>query len=394
MKIFQKILFLSFLILPLVDQLYQLEEKSPAVLIRAGVTVLMTVMLVRLLLKHKDRKNGAIVRTSMILLIYIAVVTIIVEGGFSSFYAYVKIAYPLIGLLFIYFYTKYSVLDEKFFITIFFLIIVLYGIISFLNIGIRMDYGRGLSIADNTGYTLVTILPAVFLISKKKWMFATSLFIIILGAIICGKRGALLALAVALIPISRYILTIYSKGSIKSIIFVIFTILAILITINWFGTFINATILRFQSLEDDGGSGRDMIYQLYFDHYAMSDPLHQIFGHGLHAGQFGKNHRFAFIPLLAHNDWLEMLFDFGIVGICIFVTFFYNMFIMIRRSRRNKDAIYYMLVVSLLVMVFKSVLSSTFLMTPNTIYLFMLLAYAIAKLEQRLSMKTYYKTVF
>lgn len=286
------------------------------------------------------------------------------------------------GFLLVYYLTKYSLLDEKFFTAFIFLLIVVYGCISFLNIGYRME-GRGLSHADNTGYSLVMLLGGVLLFSKKKILFTLSIFIIVVGAVISGKRGALVALIFGIIPLIKYLLTSYSHNSTRKISIIFVTIIVSILALYWFGDFFEASKTRFQSLGEDGGSGRNMMYHLYWNQFLNSDLFHQIFGHGLFAGQISNGRRYAFIELLAHNDWLEMLYDFGVIGCILFVFVFVDIFRLIRKNRKIKDDEYYMLIIMGIIFGIKSILSSTFLMSPNTIYMFTLLAYATAKLEVR-----------
>jgi len=380
-KFLQRVLLLLLLLLPIVDYLYKWEQSSPAVMIRAGVTAMMGLFLLPQIIRHFNQRKSPMIPLVMLLSIYILIVTVLIDGGFKSFYIYVRVIYPLIGLLLIYYWTKYEYLDEKFFVVVLFLLIVIYGVISYLNLGYRLVSRRGLSVADNTGYSLVTLLAGVLFFTKKKYIFPITIFIIISGALFCGKRGAIVVLFVALLPLVKYILTSYSRNVIRKMAFIVFAILASLIAVYFFGDYFSAAMARFQKLEEDGGSGRNTMYMLYLTRFWESDFIHELFGHGLYAGVWGNGRKYAFIGLLAHNDWLEMLYDFGIVGCFLYILIFISVFVKIWNNRKNKDNIYYMLLMSVIIWGLKSMLSSTFLMTPNSIYMLMILAYAMAKME-------------
>lgn len=381
-SLLQKLLFFILLLLPVLDKIYEYDNSSPAVMVRAGAIVIMALLLVEQITIHSTKPNSIIYHV-FTLIAFTLITTVLNEKGFSSIFSIIKISFPFIGFSIIYYLTRNSALDEKYFKILIFSLIVIYGVISYLNLGHRLDLSRGLSVADNTGYSLVTLLPGVMLFTNKKWTFLVSLFIIIVGALFCGKRGAIVAMAIAILPIVKYYLNYYSRSSAKEVIMIIIVIIASYVALYFFGDFFNESMSRFESIEEDGGSGRTDIYRLYLDHFAQSDFIHQIFGHGLFAGQWGKAHEYAFISIVAHNEWLEILFDFGILGILFYIFIFRDLIVQLWKNRRNKDIMYYMLLVSLLVFGIKSVLSSTFLMSANSIYMFMLMAYAMAKLDIR-----------
>ena len=379
-KFFQIILLFFLSILPIIDQIYKDDVDSPAVMIRAGVTLLMVVLLLIQITTHNTKPNSIIYHV-FILIVFIVIITVLNEHGFTSFYSFIKISYPLIGFSLMYYLTRNSALDDNKFKLFILSVIVIYGIISYLNLGHRLDLRRGLSVADNTGYSLVTLLAGVMLFANKKKTFLVSLFFIIVGALVCGKRGAIVALAIALLPIIKYYLTYYSRSNAKEVIMIMIAIIASYVALYLFGDFFKESLSRFDSIEEDGGSGRTDIYRLYLFHFTQSDFVHQIFGHGLYAGQWGKAHEYAFISIVAHNEWLEMLFDFGVLGLLLYLTIFRDLSVQLWKNRHYKNTFYYMLLTSLLVFGIKSVLSATFLMSPNSIYMFMLMAYAMAKLD-------------
>ena len=382
----QKILFLILLVLPIVDQVYKFDGNSPAVLMQAVVAIFMIFIMSPMMLRYGYTQN-ALVQHVFFLLVYTVFITLLIDKGFTSVYALGRVLYPWIGFLWVFYLTKYSVLDGKFFATFIFSLIVIYGAIIFLNTGYRMA-ARSLSVADNTGYLLVMILGGVMLFSKKKLHFPLGIFIIFIGVIISGKRGAILALLLAAIPLAKYIFTSYSRSDVKKMFYILLAILGVFFALYMLGDYFDATEARFQSLQEDGGSGRTWMYQLYFYHFLNSDIIYQTFGHGLYAGLIGKGRQFAFMNKIAHSDWLEILYDFGVVGIVIFILIHIDIFRQIRRSRNVKDNDYYMLIITSIVFYIKALVSGTFLMSPDSIYMFTLLAYSMAKLDVR---KTCYK---
>ena len=279
MKRFSQIILFSLLAaLPVVDFVYRWEGSSPAVVIRAGVFALMCLILLPNLFAHKTTKVHPIVKNIMLLLAYMAVITVIADSGFQSAYLYIRVSYALIGFLLVYYLTKNNVLDDKVFLVFFLAVIVINGVLSYMNIGYRMESRRGLTVADNMGYTLLTLFSGVMLFTKKKYVFFTTIFIIATGVLISGKRGAMVALILAALPLMKFIFTSYTRSDSKKVVIVILAIAAGVLALYMFGDYFNASFGRFDKLEEDGGSGRNTMYLLYFSNFWQSDLLHLVFG--------------------------------------------------------------------------------------------------------------------
>ena len=73
---------------------------------------------------------------------------------------------------------------------------------------------------------------------------------------------------------------------------------------------------RFSQIQDDGGSGRIKIYNKLLDEIELSDVVNLSFGHGFNAVEkevFGHP---------AHNDFLEILYNFGLIPLIVYLLFF------------------------------------------------------------------------
>jgi len=260
-----------------------------------------------------------------------------------------------------------------------FLIIVV-AIYSYLNTNQRLDTIRGLSYADNIGYAMLCGYSGVMLMTKRKF-FPIAILLVIFGTLISGKRGAIVGMAVSTIPLIQFVRTTYTRDVIKKILFIVVVIVAAVLAMHFFGHYFDAALERFENIREDGGSGRNMVFISYWDHFKSSNIINMIFGHGLYAGAWFSGSKHAFIHVMAHNDWLELLYDFGMVSVILYALIFIKMASALIRNRKNRNAYYYMLAMSFVIWLTKSALSSTFLMDVNTIYLYMTAAYALAKLE-------------
>lgn len=380
MKLLKIIFFLLLLVSPIFDYIYKWTEggNSPALILRAVVAVLMIFML--LSRSTSLGKGIGITKTVTFLIFYIGIVSFIALPNITSLYSLIRVLYSFLGFLFIYHLAKTSSITEKELSVFFLLLLVILTITAYLNIGHRLDMRHGLNRADNTGYSLVCAYASVMFFSKKK-IFPIPFLLVIIGTLVCGKRGAILAMTIATLPIVLYILMGQQIKIGRKFLYITFITLGFVLAIQHFTTYFDAAFGRFEKITEDHGSGRDQLYTLYFEHYKNSDLMHQVFGHGLSAGTFGANKPYAFTETAAHNDWLEMLYDFGIVGTLAYAVVFIQLLRIIVQNRKNKNKYYYMLVMSFIIWFIKSIVSSTFLLDISSIYLFMTTAYAIARLE-------------
>ena len=65
-------------------------------------------------------------------------------------------------------------------------------------------------------------------------------------------------------------------------------------------------------------SGRDIIYSNIWNSWLNSNSFHFLFGYGFAASIKITGGSFA------HNDWLEILSNFGLLGVIIFAVLFYQ----------------------------------------------------------------------
>lgn len=78
-------------------------------------------------------------------------------------------------------------------------------------------------------------------------------------------------------------------------------------------------MLRFQRLDTDGGSGRDTIYQIVWNEIRTFDIKSLIIGRGFNGVELTSK-----VELSAHNDFLEVLYDYGLLGLSLYLAMLFN----------------------------------------------------------------------
>lgn len=170
--------------------------------------------------------------------------------------------------------------------------------------------------ANNKSYLLAALFPFLLLFWGKKWlmfllMLASTIFVVFLL-----KRGAMICVGVCLLAAlyfsNKEKNSFKKRATIRTIFMRILALMSIgVVFYVLFNVYQENVIL--QARLDSGSSGRDKIYSRILNVWNNSDFYLQLIGYG----------PFSTIPLAkiyAHNDWLELLLDFGLIGLSLYIA--------------------------------------------------------------------------
>lgn len=173
---------------------------------------------------------------------------------------------------------------------------------------------------NNTGYLFVSLLPLIFLRKGNPIINYVYIGICALFIVMGVKRGAI---ATGGICIAYYLVSMLkrNKGS-KKLWFILLSVIAVCIAgyyiINYIENSEYFSKRLTQTLNGDS-SGRDNIYSQLIDIFINSNILTMLFGHGADSTIY-------FISMYAHNDWLEILINQGILGVIIYFMYFVSIY--------------------------------------------------------------------
>ena len=178
--------------------------------------------------------------------------------------------------------------------------------------------GRGIPLISTAYYTLF-FLPFALLSEKKviKW---GGTVLVLYTLLLCMKRTGFIAFVAGIVI---YILVEYSsapKGS-KKRAFVLFGGLLALTAMYFFimentrGTF--SVIDRLLSTGQTSNEGREDVWSAVISMIRYSDIIALIFGHG-----FDTVIENSPLALSAHYDFLEVIYDYGVSGLLLYLTFY------------------------------------------------------------------------
>ena len=175
----------------------------------------------------------------------------------------------------------------------------------------------------------------LYLWFASRTQFKTEMYVSILliaATMISFKRTSMLAIGFAL---AAYFYLKYGKGnSIKMKATFIYCIILLVIAVLIMNVYTNGRLFdRFLEIESTGGNGRERIWQKTWNVFVDSPLLNKLFGHGHNM----LNER---IYRSAHNDFLEVLYDYGLCFSVLYVSFVLKMFGAILFAKKKKMSYY------------------------------------------------------
>lgn len=163
-------------------------------------------------------------------------------------------------------------------------------------------------------YYLLYLLPLLF-VTPSHWLKALAFVTVMLVVTSSFKRAGLIGLAAGLVAyLAAHLLTLPRIG-LKGLLLVAAAIALAGFAMTWLISQGDGALLeRFQNLSSDHGSGRELVWALTSGMIERSDGFSLMAGHGINAVVADSP-----IQLSAHNDFLEVTYDYGVVGLVLYL---------------------------------------------------------------------------
>ena len=230
--------------------------------------------------------------------------------------------------------------------------------------------------ASNYIFFIVLLMPSLFFI-KEPSRLRYYLVGLICSVFAFKRSGVLIAAAVgAAIVYFDYLMSKGKNAGIKKVFSFVLAAgmgLVFFVIDAFTGGYMSK---RFGSIEEDGGSGRDLIYEYVITRFAGLPTEKQVFGIGFNGvvnGEWIEHRRGAFVS--AHNDFLEILCDFGYVGVFLYLCIIMRLIYNIKVLKNSSAPLYRCNMTCLCVFVLASMLSHLFLYP--TYFVFLIIPWAM-----------------
>lgn len=244
-------------------------------------------------------------------------------------------------VLFFFYATMFGHLSSQI-LNIVIVIVILNGLFEIYYALTFAKIKSGLEIINTSGgYKFLMILPLLLYKYKKDniWIFLLTIIL----TMMTGKRGALVIYAVLIFYGFLYYKRIKKPFKVDWKVFV-FLGLIFLVYSYFIDTAYQSLEYRFQTIEETErgmvGSGRNIIWGTLLSSWYNADFFSLFFGYGFYSTIAIEGH-------IAHNDFIEFLVDFGLIGLLLYATILLIFYKNIKQLK-TQDSYLFMLLLSCL----------------------------------------------
>ena len=283
-----------------------------------------------------------------------------------------------------YWFTKKGYIGKSF-IEFFTLCGIIFCVILFVKIsaGFADDYGA-LGNANNSSYKFLQLFPLVFYFKERRNLQYLILAIVLIAIIISSKRGAIVIAVVCMLIILKDSFKTSTKKDRARLLLLSFLFLILLISFVYYqfveNDYFNERIV---SLIEGDSSGRDDYYSTLWNFYDnIFSDTEKLFGKGIFASV-------SIIGNYAHNDWLEYLTSFGIIGCVIYVVYWISLLKFYIKTRSSKLPQSKALLLTIIILFMSSLFSMSY--TGMSVFINFSLGYSIAFLNASVNVKRIFK---
>lgn len=207
---------------------------------------------------------------------------------------------------------------------------LLWVALFFFSVG-RLRADTGLTVQCILAYFPLLIIPWIMLLRQPLLRFGTTL--LVATAVVASlKRGGGITLAV-MIAVYLFVELAYASGRHRfwySILAVTVLAIGVAVAIQIDISLDHSLTSRLASLEADEGSGRLNIYSEAIDLIRDASVFELIAGRGYQS-------TLAIMGVTAHNDWLEVLIDYGLVGLSLYSLLHFCLVVRMCRLIRRRS---------------------------------------------------------
>ena len=266
-------------------------------------------------------------------------------------------------------YDKYTILVTLIFVTVF-------VITHSFNTRSTLD-----NEGDNVIFYSLMLLPWITLMNNKYKKVAL-LALVSFCVISSLKRSSLVILVISLLLIIYYDFFYKTRINKSTILLIILAVISIYTVYHFASDRFDVISERMAAIEEDGGSGRDLIFEDVYNRFNDKGIQDQILGSGFDAVRVQSKYSIA---LSAHNDFLEVIYDFGIMGFIFYILVHLSLikwtFVLYKKNNR----LFLSVLISYLCFLFMSLVSHLVLYPTYFGFLTSFWAYAFCKYRQVIS---------
>jgi len=238
--------------------------------------------------------------------------------------------------------------------------------------GTVMDYE-----ATGWAYWVARLLPLLLLVPQPGIVGRAVLVSAVVAVVCTLKRGALLAIILGQLGFLLAWGRVHPRQRSRAVALAVLVGLVVAGVLAWRWEPFVGRLADLQSLET-AGSWRGSFYRIILAQWCRLDVVRQIFGAGFWAVPDLLER--VWVRQYAHSDWLEILYDYGLLGVGVFAWLNLAMLGVVRQAWRQRDETLPALVMSVVIF-WLGTLYSGFTFWPEMVWFGLLLGYAAGHIE-------------
>lgn len=248
-------------------------------------------------------------------------------------YTYITNAYrPLLQIYPLYYFARKGYIDEE--------VIKSWVVPSFIAVGfafyvnnmktLSMSTLSSIEQTSNTGYLVASLFPLLFFLKDdllKYILLAFAIFFVF----ICAKRGAMVIAVISALWFLLYNLK-STKSYSKIKILVLIAVIGLILYRYIYAIFEESYYLNYllEKTQSGDSSGRDDLFSKAWIHFSeKSSFVNFLFG-------YGADSTYSILGNRAHNDWLELLINQGLIGFLIYAYLWIQLVKLWLKSKTNR----------------------------------------------------------
>lgn len=218
---------------------------------------------------------------------------------------------------------------KKYFVRLLIVEVIMFFVLYFLVMEDRVQ--------SNMIYWSALLIPYLFLIPDyaRRNLLVIAMMLVVAFSL---KRSAFIygTFAILLIIWNKWSV---DKNLLRALIFVIFMTTLAFAFFSISESMENSTISRFENFSE-GGDVRSDIYEIVWEKFLLKTPMEKFFGNGYQSTLFGGITEDLGFTKTAHDDFLEVLCDYGIIGLIIYILLIVRIIKTVIKSRKIDNKVF------------------------------------------------------
>lgn len=171
-------------------------------------------------------------------------------------------------------------------------------------------------VRNNAAYCAIVFIPFILCLRNQILALGLSFLVLTIVAISAKRGGTVCALLCIFVYLCIWLWTTPKKNTLLVVSMIVGVCIGTVFVYDFLSENGADIIERLNNVESEGDNGRLIIIRTSLNLFLNSNALSMMFGHGYNSVIMDSR-----LSVSAHNDFVELLYDFGMIGLCFYLMF-------------------------------------------------------------------------